>query len=532
MSFRENKCQQVSFTDSFSGLTAREQKALERSWAKVFADEIFPAIDEKRFAVLYSEKASRPNAPVNVMVGALIIKELFDYSDDEMVENLMLDLHLQYALHTTSLEEQPLSDKSLSRFRKRCYDYEQLHHVDLYHDCVKDLSSKIAKLMHINGRVRRMDSMMIESNIRKLSRMELLYICIANLVTYLDNKQPQILPEEFKHYCDPNDFNRVIYHQRSTDSESRFAQLLDDIDMLIKICHSGFEDVIEYKLFIRCISEQTIIENTKRRLLTKEDGIMKSTALQNPSDPDATFRKKANKEHRGYVANFEESVGESGSVVTDYQYDQNIHSDSQFLKDHLDNMEKQDEPIALVTDGAYSGTENQSLANKKNINLITTNLTGRGTADIMAEFEFNEDGSKVLHCPAGHVPKSCTYMKSSGQCSVSFYKECCANCPYQDQCKPKVFKRVSKIVTSKKASERAKTQRTMQGEEFKNYARLRNGVETVPSNLRMNYHLEKIPRGKQHGKFFFGSKIAAMNFKKFFNFRRGLGHYAQNPVLA
>ena len=41
MSFKENTYQQMSFTDSFSGLTAREQKALEKSWAKVFADEIF-----------------------------------------------------------------------------------------------------------------------------------------------------------------------------------------------------------------------------------------------------------------------------------------------------------------------------------------------------------------------------------------------------------------------------------------------------------------------------------------------------------
>lgn len=49
------------------------------------ADEIFPAIDEERFSVLYSENdATRPNTPVNVIVGALIIKELFDYSDDEI----------------------------------------------------------------------------------------------------------------------------------------------------------------------------------------------------------------------------------------------------------------------------------------------------------------------------------------------------------------------------------------------------------------------------------------------------------------
>ena len=39
-------------------------------------------------------------------VGALIIKELFQISDDEIVENLMLDPRYQYALHTTSYEDQ------------------------------------------------------------------------------------------------------------------------------------------------------------------------------------------------------------------------------------------------------------------------------------------------------------------------------------------------------------------------------------------------------------------------------------------
>ena len=94
-----------------------------------------------------------------------------------------------------------------------------------------------------------------------------------------------------------------------------------------------------------------------------------------------------------------------------------------------------------------------------------------------------------------------------------------------------IFKKVAKIVTSKAAHERAKIQRNMNSKEFKNYARLRNGVETVPSNIRKNYHLEKIHRGKQRGKFFFGSKIVALNFRKLFNYVKGLGHYAQNPVL-
>lgn len=415
MSCKENSCQQISLTDSFSGLTAREQKALEKSWAKVFADEICPSIDEKRFSVLYSSKASRPNAPVNVIVGALIIKELFDYSDDETVENLMLDLHLQYALHTTSFEEQPLSVKTLSRFRKKCYDYEQLHGVDLYHDCVTQLNEKIAKLMGISGRIRRMDSMMVESNIRKLSRMELLYTCIAKLVRYIVKNKKVTLPEQLNHYADPNDFNQDIYHQRGTEADERIKMMLADADILLNLCADGYDSVTEYELFVRCLSEQTIAEEGIRRLKTKSDGGIGSTLMQNPSDPEATFRSKAGKEHRGYVANIEESVGENGSVITDYQYEQNIYSDSQFIKDRLNSIQKQAEETIFVTDATYCGIENQSLAKEKNVTLLTTDLTGKDPADIIADFIFDEEGTRVLQCPAGHELKSFAFIKTERQ---------------------------------------------------------------------------------------------------------------------
>ena len=175
MAFHTNSSQQLSLMYITNTLTAREQKNLENSWAKVFAEDIFPSIDEERFRVLCSDRTqSRFNTPVNICVGALIIKEMFQISDDELVENLMLDPRYQYALHTTSFEEQPLSDKTLSRFRKRCYDYEQETGIDLLHDCVVDLSDKIAKIMKINPRIHRMDSLMIEANIKNLSRTELI----------------------------------------------------------------------------------------------------------------------------------------------------------------------------------------------------------------------------------------------------------------------------------------------------------------------------------------------------------------------
>ena len=75
MSFVKNDNQQLTVLDSTFNLTEREKRILEKSWAKTFADKVFPAIDENIFSVLYSEKASRPNTPVNVIVGPLILKK-------------------------------------------------------------------------------------------------------------------------------------------------------------------------------------------------------------------------------------------------------------------------------------------------------------------------------------------------------------------------------------------------------------------------------------------------------------------------
>ena len=41
-----------------------------------------------------------------------------------------------------------------------------------------------------------------------------------------------------------------------------------------------------------------------------------------------------------------------------------------------------------------------------------------------------------------------------------------------------------------------------------------------------------ITGNRKRGKFFFGPQIAALNFRKLFNYVKGLGNYSQNPVLA
>ena len=309
---------------------------------------------------------------------------------------------------------------------------------------------------------------------------------------------------------------------------------MKDAALLKELCGSSYDESSSYQLLVRVLKEQCIPEEDgSLRLSTKEDAGMDASILQNPADPDATYREKAGKQNRGYAANVVEATGEECSIVTDYQYEKNIHSDSQFFKDFIAKEEIHEESVTVVTDGAYSGKENEELAAEKNVELVTTNLTGREAEDILADFEFNEDGTKVEKCPGGYAPKSCSYNARTGQCTVSFHRSQCDQCPHRKECHPKTFKRTCRKTVSSNSKHRAEQQRMRNTDEFKKMSKFRNGVETRPSILRRKYRVDHMPvRGLIKSKLFFGCKIGALNFSKFCRYMQGRDNYAQNAAMA
>ncbi len=196
MSFQLNNAQQMAINDALLSLTARERKYLKDSWAEIFSKKVFPFIKEDRFRVLYSDNpASRPANPVNVYFGLLILREVFGQSDEEALNSLMFDIRYQYALPTTSFLEQPVSKGSLTNFRSAVYKYNQEHGVDLIQKEIEAQAKSFSKLLKIDGHTIRMDSLMISSSCRKLSRLEIIYSTVARLTKVIDQN---ILPERFK----------------------------------------------------------------------------------------------------------------------------------------------------------------------------------------------------------------------------------------------------------------------------------------------------------------------------------------------
>src|SRR5512134_3566951 len=104
--FRKNTThRQPALISAIYDLPEKQRERLEQSWAGTFYREVFNRIEEESFAVLFSEQPSRPNVPVNVLVGLEALKAGFGWSDEELYEAFLYNLQVRYALGYDRLGE-------------------------------------------------------------------------------------------------------------------------------------------------------------------------------------------------------------------------------------------------------------------------------------------------------------------------------------------------------------------------------------------------------------------------------------------
>ena len=99
-------------------VTPKKAKRLEGSWAEVFRNEALPLIDEERFAPMYCADNGRPNRAVQTVLGVHLLKEMFNLTDGEALEQLEFNLLWHHALRL-DIEETHLPQKTLHNFRVR-----------------------------------------------------------------------------------------------------------------------------------------------------------------------------------------------------------------------------------------------------------------------------------------------------------------------------------------------------------------------------------------------------------------------------
>jgi hypothetical protein len=495
--------------DRLNNLTEREKRILENSWAKPFAEKIFPLIEESRFSALYCNDNGRPNTPVNIVIGSLLLKELTHETDEELNESINLDPRYQYALHLTSYNEIPFSDRTVSRFRERLYRHELETGEDLIKDEIERLADEFTKRLKVDGKLKRMDSAMVSSSCKKMGRLELIYTCVSKMVKALVKSDGiDVLPKHFMKYAEESDKNSVCYRMEKDEVATRLEDVTADALLVYELTSemSGVED--EYRLLGRMLTDQTDGKGLK------PNSKVSARSLQNPSDEEATFRRKAGKGYQGYVANIVEDCGKDVNIITQYEYDINVHSDIDFAAETIEKLGKQEEQkVVLIADGAYASDDNFNEAEKNNIELVTTMLTGQAPSKTIADFQIEDN--KIISCPTGHSPTDCVYKEEKGIYRAHFDKAVCENCLLRKECNVTLQKKRALVKITTLAVKRAQYMKKLSTGEYKEYARKRNGIEGIPSILRRRYGVDRMPvRGLMRSKMWFGFKIGAINIKR------------------
>jgi hypothetical protein len=103
-------------------------------------------------------------------------------------------------------------------------------------------------------------------------------------------------------YLEPDDQNRVIYHNQAEDRKAKTQAMVEDCATLMDRLGESGSELPEYAIASRMLNDQSIIDGEGKRI-AKNSHDIKPDSLQNPSDPDATYRKKGQKGYIGYVAN-------------------------------------------------------------------------------------------------------------------------------------------------------------------------------------------------------------------------------------
>ncbi len=434
--FRKNtKHQQPALISAASELPEKQRKRLENSWAGTFYKEFFSRIDEQSFAVLYSEKDSRPNVPVNVLVGLEALKAGFGWSDQELYENYCYDLQVRYALGYDRLGEGDFEIRSLYYFRERLSKYNAEEGVNLLEKAFEQITDAQIVDLKVRTGMQRMDSTQIASNIVCASRLQLLVAAVQRVERILNEADRSRLSESFAPYIQDSAGHYTYRVKGQAAQQEHLQRIGQTIHALLQELKNSYAAELAYQVLERIFAENfNLLESGPR---AKENTEITSSCLQSVDDLEASYRTKGTGHYKGYVANITETCDPENEIqlITKVQVAPNNVDDGQLLAEALPNLKERTCLETLITDGGYGAEVSDDALHEQEVTLIQTAIRGaQPSADkfSLSDFviEHNEKGDpNALTCPQGQTAPVLAGRTTGWQ--VRFDPELCSTCPFQ-----------------------------------------------------------------------------------------------------
>jgi hypothetical protein len=435
----------MAMFSSINSLPEKLLKRLEESWAGVFYRQVFVRIEERRFAMLYSDEASRPNIPVNVLAGLEILKDGFGWSDEEMYDHFCYDVQVRYALGYRDLSEGHFELRTMYNFRKRVTKHMQETGENLFDQIFEQITDEQIVAFKLKTDKLRMDSTMIASNIRETTRVQLLVEVLQRTHRMLDEKDRKLYEKEFEAYLKGSS-GQYIYHLKKEDIAEHVEQIGELMHRLVDELASRYGEESAYQVLQRVFQEHFVVDESTLRF--KEGQELSASSMQSPDDWEATYRQKRGEKHRGYVANVTETCNPENDLqlIVKVQTEPNNTDDAAMLNEALPDLKKRTDVKQIYNDGGYNSPKVDETMREQQVEQIQSAIRGRKPSEEklgLEDFgwETDDDGKpQNVVCPH---EQSVTVEpgRKDGRYCASFDASDCETCPFCDQCPTYPLKR-------------------------------------------------------------------------------------------
>jgi hypothetical protein len=398
---KSKKHQQLGlFSSSYSLLRGKAQEVYEdiNEWHNQFRINVLELIDELVFSVLFHAGFGAPNASVRVLVGMMILKEAFGWSDSQMYENCRFNLLVRSALGLYNIDDALPVESTYYLFRQRIVEWEHEHGENLLEKCFAQITKSQLFCFNINSRIIRMDSKLLGSNIAWCGRYELIHetlgIAYKSAKSQIDNFMSEsdlvILQEIIGEFG-----GKVSYRSTKPELEARLVQLGAIIYKIIKHFSTSPNQAIE-TLRTLFYEQYEVIDDIVTPLPKQQ---IKAASLQSPYDTDCHYREKGDTKTKGYSINMTETCDSDNqlNLITNVQVEKASIADKDMLIPAIEaTQELTEQKVETVhTDGAYNSPENQAYCKENGTDFIVSSLTGYAPR---IDLNYDENGYLTAVC--------------------------------------------------------------------------------------------------------------------------------------
>ena len=346
-------------------------------WHNRFRDQVVSRIDETIFSILFDNTLGAPNAPIRILVGMMILKESFVWSDSQLFEQCRFNLLVRSALGLFNMNDPLPVESTYYLLRKRIYDYQKQNDQDLMGKAFAHITSGQIKEFDVNGQSIRTDSKLFGSNIALSTRYEIIHQTLCMFFKTLDQSAKSKLLatdlEKLEKLASEEPL-KTVYRSNREELKVR----LKPIGIMSYKLLTLFGDLQteSYQLLQRVFNEQyKVSEDQQIELRPKEE--ISSSSVQSPHDPDCAYRNKGDQQVKGYSVNITETCSEGSlNLITNVIVEKANTPDTTFVEPAIRaTIEVTGQMVEkFYADGAYQSPVNDDCC--ENIDMVFTGIQG------------------------------------------------------------------------------------------------------------------------------------------------------------